>query len=184
MRFTTDIDIIGDAPPTPTPPEIPPQGAPGVDPANASCIPTAISAAYAVAYVGQEIAILDIGPPSDIVGDTWIRQHPQLIISPLQKSSNRFAQGCDVPDTLGRLGLRLPTTTAAGDTLYLDFPDLHLMRYNTVLLLLGFSSHQRLRIVVEAFDCSIKVGTRRTRINCQIHRGHLTSRRRPHRPQT
>lgn len=177
-----DIDIIGDAPPAPTPLAIPPQGAPGVDPAHVWYIPTAISAAHAVADACQEAVILDIGPPSDIVGDTWLRQHPQLMISPLQQSSNRFAQGRDVPDTLGRLGLRLSTTTAAGGTVYLDFPDLHLMRYNTVLLLLGVSSDQRLRIVVAAAKCAIKVGTRRTRMNCQIHRGHLTSRRRPHRP--
>lgn len=135
VRFTTDVDIIGDAPPTPPPPAIPQQGAPDGGGTRAWYIPTAISAINAVADDGQGTAILDIGTPSDIVGDTWLREPPHLVISPMKPYYNRFVLGRDVPHTLGRLGLRLPTTTAAGYTVYLDFPDFHVLRHNTVPLL-------------------------------------------------
>lgn len=37
--------------------------------------------------------MLDTGAPRDVVGDVWLRQYPQVMLSALQPAANRFALG-------------------------------------------------------------------------------------------
>jgi len=109
-------------------------------------------------------AIADIGTPGDIVGHSWLHQHPQLLTCPVRPATTTYALGHDVPASIGRVSMRLLTRAADGTALHLDLPNVHILRHDSVPLLVGLHSHKRLRLVVDAATDTIYAGPSRTPI--------------------
>jgi len=161
--------------PTPPPaPDIPPQLAPAITYDNAYFAPALpISPIYSTTEPDVATAIADIGTPGAIVGDTWLRRHPQLLTGPIRPATTTYALGHDVPTFIGRVSMRLLTRAADGAALHLDLPNVHILRHASVPLLVGLHSHKRLRLVVDTAANIIYTGPSRTPIRCLIRRGHL-----------
>ena len=133
-----------------------------------------VSAVYYAAEADISTAIADIGTPGDIVGDSWLRRHPQGATSPFKPSTTRYALGHDVPPSLSRLSLRLTTSDTAGRSLSFDLTDVHVLRHAVVPLLLGQQTHKRLNMIVDAARNTILFGRARRPVLCSVQRGHLT----------
>jgi len=141
-----------------------------------------ISTVYAAPEADISTAIVDIGTPGDIVGDTWLRRHPQAATSPLRPATTRYTLGHDVPPSIARLSLRLTTTDTSGLRLTFDLPDVHILQHSAVPLLLGLQSHKRLSLIVDTAANTIVFGRARRPVRCAIQRGHMTlPRLQPHR---
>lgn len=85
-----------------------------------------------------------------------------------------YALGNDVPTSIGRVHLRLRTTTTTGAAYTVDLPTVHILRHDAVPLLVGLGSHQRLDILVDTMRTNLILGDRRTIIHCPVIRGHMT----------
>ena len=133
-----------------------------------------VSTVYAAPEAVISTAIADIGTPGDIVGDTWLRRHPQAATSPLRPATTSYARGHDFAPSIGRLSLRLTTTDTSGLPLTFDLPDVHILRHTAVPLLLGLQSHKLLNLIVDAAADTILFGRARRPVRCAIQRGHLT----------
>lgn len=159
------------------PPTIP---TPTANFADASFLSTVvISSVYAATETTPDTAILDKGTPGDIVGDKWLRLHPQAILGPMQPATTRYALGNDIPDSIGRIGLRLTTTSSDGESYTLDLPSVHILRHDAVPLLVGLASHQRLGMILHTPKFKVLIDNTPTTINCQQQRGHMTLPRPP-----
>lgn len=158
VRFATTVTPVTPndyvTPPLLTPPPIPPQGPPPREPSGIYLL----AASWAVSEPSITTAILDIGSPGDIVGDVWLANNPQATTSPMTPSTTRWAMGNDVPTTLGCVSLRLTTTTKAGSALHVDLPQVHILRHDTVPLLVGLPSHKRLNLVVHTATDTVNFG--------------------------
>ena len=108
---TTTSDLLP-RPPTP-PPAFPtdnPLPPDSVQYDNVWLLPVQpVSAIYTGPEADISTAIADIGTPGDIVGDSWLRRHPQVATSPLQPGTTCYALGHDVPPSIERLSLRITT---------------------------------------------------------------------------
>eukprot|EP00170_Pyropia_yezoensis_P000770 contig_3563_g772 len=163
----------GDAyssPPMIEPPPIPRQG-PGLD--HTSHIYYQAST-WTVSEPDATTAILDIGSPGDIVGDKWLAANPQHVTTPMTPATDRWAMGRDVPETIGYISIRITTTTKAGDALSFDLPRVYVLRHDTVPLLTGLPSYERLDLVVRAKTKTCTVGDAKAPVLCTVARGHLT----------
>jgi len=112
-----------------------------------------VSTVYATPDANITTTIAEIGPPGDFVRDTWLRGRPLTTTSPLRSATTRFALSRDVPISLGRLSLRITATDAENEPLTFKLPDVHILRYAAVPLLLGLRSHQRFNMIVDASAC-------------------------------
>ena len=160
--------------PAPPLPRHPAPARPGHQLDDAYFIPALpISPIYSIAELDVATAIADIGTPGDIVCDTWLRRHPQLMTGPIRPATITYALGHDVPASIGHFIMRLLTRAADGAALSLDLPNVHTLRHDSVPLLVDLYSHRRLRLVVDAAISILYTGPSRTPIRCLIRRGHL-----------
>jgi len=177
LASPTTTDDVLPRPPSPPPaaPTPSPTAADQIDYDNVWLLPVhPVSAVYSAPEADISTAIADIGTPGDIVGDSWLRRHPQVATSPLKPATTRYALGHDVPPSLGRLSLRLTTSDTAGRSLSLDLPDVHVLRHAAVPLLLALQTHKRLNMIFDAACNTILFGRGRRPVLCSVQRGHLT----------
>jgi len=172
---TTSFLLPGSPTPFPPPPiDILPQ----TDPVNCDnlwLLPVQpVSAVYSAPEADMSTAIADIDTPSDIVGDSWLRRHPQVATSPRNPATTRYALGDDVPPSIGRLSLRITTTDTSGRALSIDHPDVRILHHAAVHILLGLHSHQRLNMIVDAARNTSLFGRARRPGLCHVQRVHLT----------
>lgn len=133
-----------------------------------------VSVVYATTETTPDTAIMDTGTPGDIVGDKWLRRNPQVMIGKMAPPTTFYALGNDVPTSVGRVHLRLRTTTTTGASLTVDLPSVHILRHDAVPFLVGLGSHQRLHILVDTMRTNLILRDRRTIIHCPVIGGHMT----------
>lgn len=166
LRELRDKHMADDEPPG-SPPHIPDQGS--------YFLPImVISSVYAATQSTLATSIMDTCTPGDIVGDKWLRLHPQAIIGTMRPPTTRHALGNDVPDSIGRIILRLTTISTTGKAAILKLSSVHVLRHNSGPLLVGLESHQRLGMIVHTPRSRIYIKKTTTAINCPVQHGHFT----------
>lgn len=177
-RYATLPPELSHDPPLETltePPPIPPQAAPGGNATPAwYLMSTPIRTSYAVVEADIKTAILDSGTPGDLGGNTWLARNLQAVTSAMVPATTRFALGRDVPDTIGRIGLRITTVSPAGANVIPDLSKVHVLRHAPVPLLFGLASNQRLKMVMDAAECIVTIGTARDPVHVSSQHGHIT----------